>query len=522
MCPRAWRSPRSQAREMALAGGADAFLEKPLDPLRFVSTVKDLLGRSAFLRQAPEPADERAPVERASAPRRPPWGRPAHERDQRGHRAPRHRQDDPRAAVRVRERDARASGALHVHCVRAAREVDPLRRRRSTSSPRRRSDARCSTRISARSLNEQGLDAVSERIGELISERSPGIIVIDSFKALSAYADAQRLPPLPARPRRPPQRVSGQLLLDRRVRRGRDRRRARVRRRRRRHLARHRPARRPGDAHPAGAQAPGQRGIVGRARLPHHLGRDRRLPAAGRPRRGSSDYALSDTRISSGIAALDELLADGYWPGASTLCAGPSGSGKTLMGLHFVFNGARDGDPGVIATLQENPVQLERIVAQLRLVAPGARGRAHVPLARRRLHRRVGLRPARHGGARRCPARADRQPLRPAVRGPGPHPLPRVHVLAEPAPLTRGHQPVHDLGAARPVPSRPPLGVRRLPPLRQRRPAPVRARQHGIVRRALTVLKTRASHHQPEIREFTITADGIVLGEAFAPDQRFG
>ena len=39
-------------------------------------------------------------------------------------------------------------------------------------------------------LNERGLEAVSERIGELIRERRPGIIVIDSFKALSAYADA--------------------------------------------------------------------------------------------------------------------------------------------------------------------------------------------------------------------------------------------------------------------------------------------------------------------------------------------
>jgi DNA-binding response OmpR family regulator len=37
------------AREEALALGADAFLLKPLDPLRFVSTVKDLLGRSAYL-----------------------------------------------------------------------------------------------------------------------------------------------------------------------------------------------------------------------------------------------------------------------------------------------------------------------------------------------------------------------------------------------------------------------------------------------------------------------------------------
>jgi DNA-binding transcriptional MerR regulator len=43
-----------QAKEDALAGGADAFLEKPLEPLRFVSTVKDLLGRSAFLHDAAE------------------------------------------------------------------------------------------------------------------------------------------------------------------------------------------------------------------------------------------------------------------------------------------------------------------------------------------------------------------------------------------------------------------------------------------------------------------------------------
>jgi circadian clock protein KaiC len=74
-------------------------------------------------------------------------------------------------------------------------------------------------------------------------------------------------------------------------------------------------------------------------------------------------YTLGDLRISSGIAALDDMLADGYWPGASTLIAGPSGSGKTLMGLHFVMNGARQGEPGVIATLQENPTQLERVLA---------------------------------------------------------------------------------------------------------------------------------------------------------------
>ena len=38
-----------RARDEALAAGADAFLQKPLDPLEFVSTVKDLLGASALV-----------------------------------------------------------------------------------------------------------------------------------------------------------------------------------------------------------------------------------------------------------------------------------------------------------------------------------------------------------------------------------------------------------------------------------------------------------------------------------------
>jgi circadian clock protein KaiC len=38
-------------------------------------------------------------------------------------------------------------------------------------------------------------------------------------------------------------------------------------------------------------------------------------------------------------------------------------------------------------------------------------------------------------------------------------------------------------------------------------------REESVIRRALTVLKTRASRHEPAIREFEITPEGIVLGE---------
>jgi circadian clock protein KaiC len=59
------------------------------------------------------------------------------------------------------------------------------------------------------------------------------------------------------------------------------------------------------------------------------------------------------------------MLGGGLWPGSSTMVAGPSGSGKTIMGLHFIYGGAQRGERGIIATLQENPTQLSRMLGGL-------------------------------------------------------------------------------------------------------------------------------------------------------------
>ena len=56
-----------------------------------------------------------------------------------------------------------------------------------------RSAVPSTTRTSAASsASDGGLAAVAERIGVLIKERRPGIIAIDSFKALAAFADDAR------------------------------------------------------------------------------------------------------------------------------------------------------------------------------------------------------------------------------------------------------------------------------------------------------------------------------------------
>jgi circadian clock protein KaiC len=75
-----------------------------------------------------------------------------------------------------------------------------------------------------------------------------------------------------------------------------------------------------------------------------------------------SAYELSADRVATGVPALDKMLGEGYWEGSSTLICGPSGVGKTLMGLHFIFQGARTGQPGILATFQETENQLARIV----------------------------------------------------------------------------------------------------------------------------------------------------------------
>jgi len=40
-----------ELRDAALGAGASAFLQRPIEPLQLVSTVQDLLGRSAFIRR---------------------------------------------------------------------------------------------------------------------------------------------------------------------------------------------------------------------------------------------------------------------------------------------------------------------------------------------------------------------------------------------------------------------------------------------------------------------------------------
>jgi circadian clock protein KaiC len=214
----------------------------------------------------------------------------------------------------------------------------------------------------AQAASNSGLAGVSEQVADTLKQRRPGLVIIDSFKALQPFADgtadyrrflnqlAGRMTAFPAASlwlgeyapgdtALLPEFAVADAILDLGTARAgqRDMRYLEVRKLR-------------GSGFRSGQHA---------YRLSQHgLHLFPRL--ADMPDRGA--YPLGSQRITSGVPALDTMLAGGLWPGAATLIAGPSGAGKTALGLHFIRTGAGVGEPGVIASLQENPTQLRRMI----------------------------------------------------------------------------------------------------------------------------------------------------------------
>ena len=80
----------------------------------------------------------------------------------------------------------------------------------------------------------------------------------------------------------------------------------------------------------------------------------------------SANALLQAPRLLMGVPGLDDMLGGGLPRGYSLLVAGPSGSGKSILAAAFLAEGARGGETGVIAAFEQNPHRSRnRIVADL-------------------------------------------------------------------------------------------------------------------------------------------------------------
>ncbi|MBM7118873.1 AAA family ATPase [Archangium primigenium] len=69
-------------------------------------------------------------------------------------------------------------------------------------------------------------------------------------------------------------------------------------------------------------------------------------------------------RMKTGVSKLDELMGEGIPLGSSLIVSGVPGSGKTILGLEFLYRGARDlGEKGVFLSFEETE---ERLLATAR------------------------------------------------------------------------------------------------------------------------------------------------------------
>jgi len=63
-------------------------------------------------------------------------------------------------------------------------------------------------------------------------------------------------------------------------------------------------------------------------------------------------------RASTGVAGYDEMLGGGLPRSSATVVQGGTGTGKTLLGMQFLLDGAKRGEPGIHFGLEETPEQL--------------------------------------------------------------------------------------------------------------------------------------------------------------------
>ena len=209
--------------------------------------------------------------------------------------------------------------------------------------------------------------------------------------------------------------------------------------------------------------------------------------------------------------------------GSTTMLLGAPGTGKTLLGLHFLLQGAREGQPGVYFGFYETPPRLLEKAAgrgnedlkkyvdngliEIQLAAPageqhGLAGRAAPgapPGAQREAHRA--------SSSMACPASAPPPCTRIAWGASSPRSPPtadagRHHALLRGAPLLQPRASSAHAGRVRRLRGRDIILLRYV-------------ELRSQLYRLISLMKMRESQYDSGIREFSITDEGIQVSDTF-------
>lgn len=69
---------------------------------------------------------------------------------------------------------------------------------------------------------------------------------------------------------------------------------------------------------------------------------------------------VSMEKVSTGVEGMDRMLKGGLLKDNVILFSGGPGTGKTIFGLHFIYEGASKGEPGLIVSFEELPQKIIR------------------------------------------------------------------------------------------------------------------------------------------------------------------
>jgi circadian clock protein KaiC len=224
-------------------------------------------------------------------------------------------------------------------------------------------------------------------------------------------------------------------------------------------------------------------------------------------------------RLSTGIAGLDRMIGDGLLPATSTMLLGSPGAGKTLLGLHFLAEGARHGEPGLIVTFHEKARMLAETAARVGLDLAGP-----IEHGLTRVIWRPPLELSPDEWAWQLLAAVDEhRPTRLLIDGLSDiqRMILRSERMSSFVPALANELRLRGVTTLMTVELDAFVG----PDLTAPVPAASATMDNGIVlrhvelrsrvRRLITVLKARQSVVDPAIREFRIGPDGIEVGEVF-------